>query len=95
MFQLSATELNNTRLAKKEVLFFNRVPKVGSQTTMELLKALSIKNNFKYHKDRTQKVETIKLTYNEEVTRSFESNHSQEGANQLFLLNCCFEIILS
>jgi hypothetical protein len=65
--QLSATELNNTRLAKKEILFFNRVPKVGSQTTMELLKALSIKNNFKYHKDRTQKVETIKLTYNEEV----------------------------
>ncbi len=66
-FQLSALELNNTRHAKKEVLFFNRVPKVGSQTTMELLKALSIKNQFKYHKDRTQKVETIKLTYNEEV----------------------------
>ena len=60
-------ELNNTRKAKKEILFFNRVPKVGSQTTMELLKSLSIKNNFHYHKDRTQKVETIKLTYNEEV----------------------------
>ena len=67
--QLSALELNNTRHAKKEVLFFNRVPKVGSQTTMELLKALSIKNQFKYHKDRTQKVETIKLTYNEEVIK--------------------------
>ncbi len=34
---------------------------------MELLKSLSIKNHFSYHKDRTQKVETIKLTYNEEV----------------------------
>jgi hypothetical protein len=64
-------ELNNTRKAKKEILFFNRVPKVGSQTTMELLKSLSIKNNFHYHKDRTQKVETIKLTYNEEVTEFF------------------------
>ena len=63
-------ELNNTRKAKKEILFFNRVPKVGSQTTMELLKSLSIKNNFHYHKDRTQKVETIKLTYNEEVRTS-------------------------
>jgi len=63
---LDPMELNNTRKAKKEILFFNRVPKVGSQTTMELLKSLSIKNNFHYHKDRTQKVETIKLTYNEE-----------------------------
>ncbi len=63
---LNPMELNNTRKAKKEVLFFNRVPKVGSQTTMELMKSLSKKNNFAYHKDRTQKVETIKLTYNEE-----------------------------
>ena len=65
-FKLDAEELNNTRKAKKELLFFNRVPKVGSQTTMELLKSLSIKNDFHYHKDRTQKVETIKLTYSEE-----------------------------
>ena len=39
---------------------------------MELLKSLSIKNNFHYHKDRTQKVETIKLTMNEEVRFTFE-----------------------
>ena len=64
-------ELNNTKNAKKEILFFNRVPKVGSQTTMELLKSLSIKNNFHYHKDRTQKTENIKLTYNEEVIKNF------------------------
>ena len=43
------------------------MPKVGSQTTMELMRALALKNNFHYHKDRTQKVETIKLTNNEEV----------------------------
>ena len=60
-------ELNNTRKAKKEILFFNRVPKVGSQTTMELLKQLSVKNNFHYHKDKTQKVEQIKLPYSKEV----------------------------
>jgi len=64
--ELDAMELNNTRKAKKDILFFNRVPKVGSQTTMELLKSLSIKNHFHYHKDRTQKVETIKLTMSEE-----------------------------
>ena len=34
---------------------------------MELMRALALKNNFHYHKDRTQKVETIKLTNNEEV----------------------------
>jgi len=64
--KLDPNELNNTKNAVKDVLFFNRVPKVGSQTTMELLKALSLKNNFHYHKDRTQKVETIKLSLNEE-----------------------------
>ena len=63
---LNPMDLNNTRKATKDILFFNRVPKVGSQTTMELLKSLSHKNQFTYHKDRTQKVETIKLTYNEE-----------------------------
>ena len=31
------------------------------------MRALALKNNFHYHKDRTQKVETIKLTNNEEV----------------------------
>ena len=60
-------ELNNTRKVKKEVLFFNRVPKVGSQTTMELLKSLSTNNNFQYHKDVVQKTEKIKMSYNEEV----------------------------
>jgi len=64
--QLDQQQLNNTRKAKKEILFFNRVPKVGSQTTMELLKQLSVKNNYHYHKDKTQKVERIKLTYSKE-----------------------------
>jgi len=64
--QLDPEELNNTRNAKKEILFFNRVPKVGSQTTMELLKSLSIRNNFHYHKDKTQKQERIKLPYSKE-----------------------------
>lgn len=63
---LDIQELNNTLKSGKELLFFNRVPKVGSQTAMELLRLLSIRNNFNFHKDRTQKVENIKLTVNEE-----------------------------
>ena len=68
LLQLDPLELNNTRKAKREILFFNRVPKVGSQTTMELLKQLSVRNHFHYHKDKTQKVEQIKLPYSKEVS---------------------------
>ena len=68
IFQLDAMALNNTVKAKREILFFNRVPKVGSQTTMELLKQLSIRNGYHYHKDKTQKTERIKLGYSKEVS---------------------------
>lgn len=86
--KLDANELNNTKKATKDVLFFNRVPKVGSQTTMELLKSLSIKNNFHYHKDRTQKVETIKLTYNEEKKLAKLVNSFQ--APSVYVKHVCF-----
>lgn len=39
-------ELNNTARSDVELLFFNRVPKVGSQTFMELLRRLAIRNQF-------------------------------------------------
>ena len=77
-------KLNNTRKAQKEILFFNRVPKVGSQTTMELMRALALKNNFHYHKDRTQKVETIKLTNNEEVR--LLNRYSNNNVIQFFIV---------
>ncbi|XP_017781140.1 PREDICTED: heparan sulfate 2-O-sulfotransferase pipe [Nicrophorus vespilloides] len=58
---LQPFQLNNTRKAMQEVLFFNRVPKVGSQTFMELLRRLSMINKFGFHQDRVQRVETIRL----------------------------------
>ncbi|XP_037075920.1 heparan sulfate 2-O-sulfotransferase pipe-like [Pollicipes pollicipes] len=54
-------ELNVTKYAVKETLFFNRVPKVGSQSTMQLMKRLSYRNKFNFHKDHPQKVELINL----------------------------------
>ncbi|XP_026738237.1 heparan sulfate 2-O-sulfotransferase pipe [Trichoplusia ni] len=54
-------ELNNTARAGTEILFFNRVPKVGSQTFMELLRRLSNRNRFGFHRDTVQRVETIRL----------------------------------
>jgi len=86
--KLDVNELNNTRKATKETLFFNRVPKVGSQTAMELLKSLAIKNNFHYHKDRTQKVETIKLTYSEEKKLSNLVNSF--GPGSVYVKHVCF-----
>ncbi|CAD7083099.1 unnamed protein product [Hermetia illucens] len=61
MQTLNSHELNNTRKAGMEIVFFNRVPKVGSQTFMELLRRLSIRNDFEFHRDAVQRVETIRL----------------------------------
>lgn len=47
-------ELNNTARAGTEILFFNRVPKVGSQTFMELLRRLAIRNQFGKSTTKTQ-----------------------------------------
>jgi len=85
---LDPIKLNNTRKAQKEILFFNRVPKVGSQTTMELMRALALKNNFHYHKDRTQKVETIKLTNNEEKWLSHLINYFSTPS--VYVKHVCF-----
>jgi len=86
--KLDPAELNNTRKAVKQTLFFNRVPKVGSQTTMELMKSLSMKNNFHYHKDRTQKVETIKLTNSEE--RRLSSLVNTFSPPSVYVKHVCF-----
>lgn len=53
--------LNNTRNAENEVLFFNRVPKVGSQTFMEMLTRLAEKNLYNFHRDPVQRIEMIRL----------------------------------
>ena len=89
LFQLDPMELNNTRKAKRDILFFNRVPKVGSQLTMELLKSLSLKNKFHYHKDKTQKVEVIKLTYSQEVSvKKFQFCHMSCQSKTCQIVQC-------
>lgn len=60
--KLDADALNNTRKATNEILFFNRVPKVGSQTFMELLRRMSERNGFNFERDAVQRVEQIRLT---------------------------------
>ncbi|KAL0271532.1 UNVERIFIED_CONTAM: hypothetical protein PYX00_008596 [Menopon gallinae] len=64
---INLKSLNNTRKAGIEVMFFNRVPKVGSQTFMELLRRLSLRNDFAFHRDHIQRVETIRLVPGEQL----------------------------
>ncbi|XP_069701265.1 heparan sulfate 2-O-sulfotransferase pipe [Periplaneta americana] len=64
---LDAKQLNNTRKAGIDVVFFNRVPKVGSQTFMELLRRLSMRNIFGFHRDHIQRVETIRLAPSDQL----------------------------
>lgn len=64
---MEAYLLNNTGRAKKELIFFNRVPKVGSQTFMEILRLLSLRNQFVFYQDHVQRVETIRLAESEQV----------------------------
>ncbi|XP_061498527.1 heparan sulfate 2-O-sulfotransferase pipe [Anopheles gambiae] len=61
MQTLKATELNNTRRAEVPIIFFNRVPKVGSQTFMELLRRLAVRNDYTFHRDVVQRLEVIRL----------------------------------
>lgn len=61
MHMLNPNSLNNTRRAENQIVFFNRVPKVGSQSFMELLRRLSIRNNFQFHRDQVRRVEMVRL----------------------------------
>ncbi|XP_050316102.1 heparan sulfate 2-O-sulfotransferase pipe [Anthonomus grandis grandis] len=70
MSSLEPDQLNNTKKAQQDVVFFNRVPKVGSQTLMELLRRLSIRNQFGFHQDRVQRVETIRLAPEDQAALS-------------------------
>lgn len=51
MHVLNPDNLNNTKNAGIDMVFFNRVPKVGSQSFNELIRRLSLRNNFHFNRD--------------------------------------------
>jgi hypothetical protein len=95
MNTLNPLALNNTRHAENQIIFFNRVPKVGSQTFMELLRRLSIRNNFRFHRDAVQRVETIRLSpyQQEELAEMISELPTPSGIEifKFFLLNSSCE----
>ncbi|XP_030081823.1 heparan sulfate 2-O-sulfotransferase pipe isoform X1 [Drosophila hydei] len=88
MATLNVRDLNNTRKAQMELVFFNRVPKVGSQTFMELLRRLSERNNFQFHRDAVQKVETIRLA--EDQQQEMAEVISELPEPSVFIKHVCF-----
>lgn len=94
MSTLNALSLNNTRRSENQIVVFNRVPKVGSQTFMELLRRLALRNNFKFHRDSVQRVETIRLApYQQEELAEMVSELPTPSGNEqieyLMLLSLC------
>ena len=55
----NATALNNTRKASKHTIFFNRVPKVGSQTISVLLQMLATQNKFGFETEEPKRFSQI------------------------------------
>lgn len=88
MSTLNTRSLNNTRRAENQIVFFNRVPKVGSQTFMELLRRLAIRNNFKFHRDSVQRVETIRLA-------TFQQEELADMVSELETPSGRFEILIN
>ncbi|XP_030373288.1 heparan sulfate 2-O-sulfotransferase pipe-like isoform X1 [Scaptodrosophila lebanonensis] len=58
-FNLDADLLNNTKLAEVDFVFFNRVPKVGSQSLMELMQRLGKVNGFQHGRNKGRAHETV------------------------------------
>ena len=66
---LEKVTLNNTRKAEANLVFFNRVPKVGSQTMISLLQRMQQFNNFTHFTDSAE----LKAQFGEKTTlRSVE-----------------------
>ncbi|ALC45171.1 pip [Drosophila busckii] len=58
-FNTAADLLNNTKNAEVDFVFFNRVPKVGSQSLMELMRRLGKINGFTHARNPGKAKETI------------------------------------
>ncbi|SPP76578.1 heparan sulfate 2-O-sulfotransferase pipe-like isoform X2 [Drosophila guanche] len=58
-FNLQADLLNNTKYAEVDFVFFNRVPKVGSQSLMELMARLGKINGFNHARNKGSAHETV------------------------------------
>lgn len=79
---------NNTIRAEIDVLFFNRVPKVGSQTLMELIRKLTAMNDFIFHRDAVRRMETIRL--NDHHQHEMAEMISELSSPSVYVKHVCY-----
>lgn len=60
-YNMAADALNNTKHAQADFVFFNRVPKVGSQSLMELMRRLGKINGFVHARNPGSVKETVMM----------------------------------
>lgn len=65
--------MNNTQFAETNLLLFNRVPKVGSEQLIELIRRLSVRNDFG----------VSRAPFSEPVRQRLEEDEQEELANEL------------
>ncbi|XP_053954283.1 heparan sulfate 2-O-sulfotransferase pipe-like [Anastrepha ludens] len=70
---LISKSLNNTQFAETDLLFFNRVPKVGSEHLIELIRRLSTINGFG----------ASRALFSEPIRQSLLDEEQEELANEL------------
>lgn len=69
---MTPESVNQTSKAQVEIVLFNRVPKVGSQTMMALLSLLGKRHEFRARRDKPSPMETVMLT------KTFENSVADE-----------------
>ncbi|XP_011183240.2 heparan sulfate 2-O-sulfotransferase pipe isoform X5 [Zeugodacus cucurbitae] len=65
---LTPESVNQTSKAQVEIVLFNRVPKVGSQTLMALLNLLAERHGYEARRDKPSPMETVMLTPTFEIS---------------------------
>lgn len=76
---MTSESVNQTSKAQVEIVLFNRVPKVGSQTMMALLNSLSKRHKFEARRDKPSAMETVMLTPTFEISIADEIMEKGEG----------------
>lgn len=77
---VTLAKLNITGKAQRFSLFFNRVPKVGSQSINRLLENLKTVNKFSFAKDRVNNVEQIVMSREKERALAIDISKHPTGS---------------
>uniref|UniRef100_A0A1I8NF18 Uncharacterized protein n=1 Tax=Musca domestica TaxID=7370 RepID=A0A1I8NF18_MUSDO len=87
LYTLKPIDLNNTVIAEREALIFNRLEKVGSQSMMTLIKQLSLVNNFTPYVNKENATVRVLYSYDEEEAIAEEITDVDDAMSYVEHLN--------